>query len=198
MIFDRIFESGTLNFGSTQGINQILGRLYSARVEVKTLSAAYEKIGARLDESTGSSFTIRAWFDFFNESARASFLIDEGLRTVRSWSATDRSAQSTWRLMRRILERIHSFMRSVRHVFRERVTYMYDSCGNTVVFWDQGLGFLYTPRLRDVALCPPLGGRSAALSITLIDILGLTGPSDGSAERPLWRPDVGISASREA
>ena len=86
----------------------------------------------------------------------------------------------------------------MRHVFREWGTYMYGSCGNTVVFWDQGLGFLSAPRLRDVALCPPLDDRSAVMSITLIDILGLTGPSDGSAERPLWRQDVGISASREA
>lgn len=73
-----MIEWGTPNFGSMQGINQILGRLYSVRVEVKTLSAAYEKIGARLDESTGSSFMIRAWFDFSNESAGASFLSDEG------------------------------------------------------------------------------------------------------------------------
>ena len=89
-------------------------------------------------------------------------------------------------------------MRSVRHVFRVWVTYMYGSCGNTVVFWDQGLGFLSAPRLRDVALCPPLGGRSAVMPITIIDILGSSEPGDDSAERPLWRLGVGISASREA
>ena len=102
VIFDRIFEWGTRSFGSMQGINQILGRLYSVRVEVKTLSAAYEKIGARLDKSKGSSFMIRAWFDFFNESAGASVLSDGGLRAVCIRTATDRSVESTWQLVRRI------------------------------------------------------------------------------------------------
>jgi len=123
---------------------------------------------------------------------------DEDHRAVRSYTATDRSVQSTWRLVRRILERIHSFFRSVRHVFCEQVTYIYDSCGNTVVFWDQGIGFLSMPRLRDVALYPLLGDRSAVMSVTLIDILGPAGSSHGITDRSLWRPDVGISASREA
>jgi len=49
VIFDRVLESGPPNFGSTQGINQMLGRLYSAREDVNTLSTAYDEIGARLD-----------------------------------------------------------------------------------------------------------------------------------------------------
>ena len=49
VIFDRILESGPANFGSMQGINQMLGRLYSAREDVNTLSTAYDEIGARLD-----------------------------------------------------------------------------------------------------------------------------------------------------
>jgi len=135
---------------------------------------------------------------FLQRERWRAFQGDEDYDGVRSWTAIDRSAQSSWRLVRKILERIHSIIRSVRHVFREWVTYIYDSCGNTVAFLGQGLGFLSTPRLRDVALCPPLGGRSAVPSITLIDILGPAGPGRGGAERLLWMPDVGISASREA
>ncbi|MGY8738826.1 MAG: hypothetical protein ACKVIW_15070, partial [bacterium] len=183
----------------------MLGRLYSAREDVNTLSTAYDEIGARLDigvneleveavnkeSSTTKPKDLDAALELAGmtrdqmiqkaalsqfapgwiSSTRVLALLEECRRSpcsLGNWAAADRSAQSIWRLVRRIRERIHSFVRSVRHLFSQRVTYIYDSFGNTVVFWDLGLGCLYTSRLRDVALCPPLGGRSAVLSITPI------------------------------
>ena len=49
VIFDDLLQSDMPNFGSTQGIDEILDRLYSAKKEVNTLRSAYAEIGSRLD-----------------------------------------------------------------------------------------------------------------------------------------------------
>ena len=54
VIFGGVLESGQPDFSSTQGINQMLGRLYAASNEINTLRDAYREIGTRLDDRINS------------------------------------------------------------------------------------------------------------------------------------------------